>query len=428
MKVETKQVESYQIEMLVEVPRERWDSLLSATFNEYRKKVKMDGFRSGKIPAGLIKKMYGKVIEAESVDKALQQFYKEALNQENIEAISPGDITEYDYSGDNPFTFRVLVEVEPEIELQGLDNINTFIEDVQIEDEDIDTGISVLREERAIVSSSDEPVKPGDLLTVNIQEMDKTGVPVLTHSWKDIPLEAGKGQFGPDADEKLLGSRAGDSIASTIPANEEEGEKGEEKFYNFEIIEVKTKELPEVDDDFARSVDEKFQTLAQLQEGVMSHLQVRSGQRARARMFGRMVEHLVEHNRVDVPPSMIDMYLDRMMEGARRNGEKIDEKSFRENYRNSAIRNLKWYLLRKKLIKEFELAAAPEEMEAELERIAESGGYSIETVKSIYKEEKQQDRMRDDIEERKVLEFLEGKAKISTRKVPYREFMGTPGD
>lgn len=426
LKVKVEKVDNCKIEMTVEVPRERWEAVLSDTFNEFRKSIKMDGFRVGRVPAGLVKKLYGKVIEEEAVDKALKQFYREAVEMEKIEAITPADIWEYDYAEEKPFTFKAIIEVEPEIELKGLDNIITHIEDVQIDDEDIETGLEVLRDEQAVVKVSDEPIKRGDLITVNIQELDRSGVPLLTHNWKDIPIEVGKSQFGDEADERLLGKQTGDTINAKISSNEESAGDEEDISYSFEILEVKSKELPEIDDHFARSIDEKFESIDDLCKGIKNHMRARASQRARARMLGRIVEHMIEQNRIEVPPSMIEKYLERMLEGARKNGEKLEEENFKEKYRNSAIRNLKWHLLRKKLIAQFELAASLEDIEAELERISNAGGFSLETVKNIYAPEKQQNRLKDDIEERKVLDFLEQRAKISSREINYRKFMGAP--
>ena len=141
-------------------------------------------------------------------------------------------------------------------------------------------------------------------------------------------------------------------------------------------------------------------------------------------MFSRLVDYLIENNRVDVPPSMIDWYLDKMLEDAKQQGRNIDEVKFRENYLKSATRNMKWHLIRKHLIDINDLKATEEDFNKEVEEISNQGGGDPEILKTHFKQEKHRARLNDDIEERKVLDFLESKAKITPKKVAYKDFVG----
>jgi trigger factor len=429
LKVSVEQVSSYEVEMTVEVPFERWNIALDEAYKDYRNLVKIDGFRKGKVPLGIVKKMYGPAIMQDTADKLVRQFYREAVEQENIEAVAPGDIVDLDFGEGKPFKFKAKMEIEPDIEAQGIENMECYLEEVEVDEDDIDTGIQILREEHAIEQSKeDSPIEDGDIITVDIQEVDRTGIPVLTHNWKDIPLKVGKKQFGAEADEYLIGAKAGDKI--TVPFPEEgDPEKAEKGLaYQFEVKQVKSITLPEVDDEFAKSVSEEFENVGILRERILENMKTSSSQRAKSRMFGRMVEYLIENNRVDVPPTMLDLYLERMFEEAKKDGEELDEEHFKETYRNSAIRNLKWFLLRKRIIQDNGLTATDEIIDEEINRIASETEYSKEMLEKVYSNPKQRDRLKDDIEEKRVLEFLEGKAKISYRKTSYKDFMGKPGE
>lgn len=423
MEVEVKQINTCQLELSVEVPSERWVALLDEAYREYGRSVKIDGFRRGKIPMGILKKMFGPAIEGEAAEKAVREFYREALEKENIHAISPADIEDVDFGRDKSFTFKALVEVMPEFEIKGLEEMKTFLEEVEIENEDIEAGMQVLREEQAMITSHDRPIEQGCLVMADIQELDSTGIPVLTHNWKDVTLEIGKGVFGSEVDEQIIGIESGENIIIPILTGEKD-EKGEPKKvnYRFDIKEIQRKELPEVDDEFASSINKDYKTVDDLRGGILELMRERANNRARVKMFSRLVDYLIENNRIDVPPSMLEWYLNRMLEDARQKNQELNEEKFKNDYRSSAIRNMKWYLLRRKIIEQSALNANDDEIENEIKNMSDRGGGDLEVLQTHFKMEKNRNRLKDDIEEQKVLNFLESKAGITLRKIPYREF------
>lgn len=424
MKIQSNKINDYQFELEIEVPVERWIEVYNRTLNDARKSVKLDGFRKGKVPVGMVKKMFGSAIESDAADKAVQEFYREALDKENIHAIAPGDIKDLDYGDDKPFTFKAVVEIVPTVKVEGLDELKTYIDEIELTGEDVDAGIEVLREEHSIISSHDGPAERGCIVKADVQEVDSTGIAVLTHKWEDISIEIGKESFGTEVDEGLTGIAPGEEKVISVPSKEKD-ETGANKLihYKFSVKEIQCKELPEVNDEFASSLNEEFKNVEDLRGKVMEMMTERANNRAKVKMFSRLVDFLIEHNRLDVPPSMIDWYLDTMLEDARRSGKEVNEEKFRENYRNSAIRNMKWYLMRKSIIDDNNLEATEEEMKDEIEKIAKEGGGDIKILKTHFQNPKNRNRLKDDIEEKKVLDFLETKAKTTKKKISYKEFI-----
>lgn len=424
MKIKTNQINDYQFELEVEVPVERWMKVYNSTLNETRKSVKLDGFRKGKVPTSMIKKRFGPAIESDAADKAVQEFYREALDKEDIHAIAPGDIKDLDYGDDKPFTFKAVVEIMPSVEVEGLDKLKTYIDDIELTGDDVDAGIDVLREEHSIISSHSGPAEKGCIVKADVQEVDSAGIPVLTHNWEDISIEIGKESFGTEVDTELAGISAGEDKVIAVPTKEQD-EKGANKLihYKFSVKEIQRKELPEVNDEFAASLNEEFKNVADLRDKVTEMMTERANNRAKVKMFSRLVDFLIENNRLDVPPSMIDWYLDTMIEDAKRSGKEVDEEKFRDNYRNSAIRNMKWYLMRKAIIDENNLEATEDEMKEEITKIAEQGGGDIKILKTHFQNPKNRNRLKDDIEEKKVLDFLESKAQTTKKKISYKDFI-----
>ena len=424
MEIQINKVSDCQMELSVEVPPERWTEVVEDTFNEFRKSVKIDGFRRGKVPVGMVKKMYGPAIEAEAAEKAVEMFYKEALDKEDIHAIAPGEIKDVKLGKDEPFSFKAVVEVMPNLEITGFDNMSTFLEKIEIASDDIDAGMEVLREDYATVKPHDGAVEDGCIVIGDIQEIDSSGVPILTHNWKDISLEIGKSMFGPEADEMLLGKNTGETVLITAAAPATEKGEPVESRYNIEIKTINIKEKPELNDEFAKKLNDKFEGMGDLRDEMMKIMTDRANNRAKVKMFSRLVDHLIENNRVDVPPSMIEWYLDRMVADTKQQGREIDEKKFRENYHNSATRNMKWHLIRKHLIDVNELSSTEEDINKEIEEISSQGGGDIEILKTHFKQESHRARLKDDIEEKKVLDLLESKATITEQKVAYKDFIG----
>lgn len=425
MEIKVNKISSYQAEIFVEVPYDRWENILNDAYNKYRRSIKLDGFRPGKVPLSVIKKMFGSGIEAEAAQKAVDEFYREAIDKTDIEAVAPGDITEMDYGNNKPFTFKAVVDVMPVLTINGLDEMSTFLEEVEVVEDDIEVGLEVLREEAAVLLPHDAPIEESSVITVDVQEVDEAGIPLLTHSWKDITIQIGKNIFGAEADEQLLGCSAGDVITLTFDHDDPiVVRETEEAHYRISVKDVKKKELPEINDDFARSVSESFKTVDDLWRGVNIHIRQQANSRARYRMFFRLVDFLVENNRVEVPPSMLKHYLNRMLENARKKDKEIfDEDDFKNRYRYSAVRNLKWLIIRNNLVDQFELAAAESEIEEEIARAVQHIGGDKEAMEAHFHREENINKLKDDIEEHKIQQFLVSRANVSIRKIRYRDFV-----
>jgi len=423
LQVASNKISGSQIELSVEIPGEVWEKLLNEKYEYYRQNVRVDGFRRGKVSLGMVKKLYGGSIEAEALDEMVKEHYSEALEQAKIDPVAPGDVKDVDFGAGKPFTFKVIVEVMPELEIEGWDNLQTYLEEVTVEAGDVEAGMNMLREERAVISDWEDAIDHRSVVTTDVQETDRVGVPVLTHNWKDIAVEIGKNAFGPELDEQLLGRKAGEQVIVSFKTQADEKNEPKEVWYRFDIKEVKHKELPEMDDAFAQSIGENYQTIDDLRKGIEGVITQQSNSRSYVKMLNRLVQNLIENNRIDVPPSMLENYLEKLLENAKRDGEKINEDEFRKRYEPSAVRNLKWYILRKRLIEKNNLQAAQEEVDTVIEQAIGESGADVETMREYFKEEKNREKVIDDIEERKTLDFIRSQANISRRPVMYRDFL-----
>jgi len=340
LEVKTSKISGSQIEIAVEIPRKIWDDYLEDYYQKSRRNIKIDGFRPGKVPMGLVRKIYGPGIAMAAADDFVKENYTKALDNENIDPIVPGSITEVDYTEDRPFTFKAVVEVMPQLEITGLDQMRTFLDEVEIQDDDVETGINSLREEQAIAVPTEDPIGERCLVTADAQGVNRTGVPLISHNMKDITVEIGRNVFGPELDLQLTGKKAGDQVLVSFKAGSQESEL-QDVYYRFDIKDVKRKELPEIDEDFAKTVNPEFDSIEKLRLGIKDFLHRQANSRAKVQMVNRLVEYLLENNRIDVPPSMLKNYLEKLLENAKKENGSIDTEDFNKKYEPSAVRNLK---------------------------------------------------------------------------------------
>ena len=434
MEVRSEKTKSHEVEMTVEVPYERWAAIRDKEFKDYTKEVKIKGFRPGRVPMGMIKKRFGEVIIAQAAKKAMDEFYREALDKSEHKPLAPGEISDLDFGDDKPFTFKAVFQIMPEIKVEGYDKLITYIDEVEIGDDEIETGLENLREENAVMLPMEGAVDEHSVVTIDIQELDNTGIPILTHCLRDIVVELGKNDLGQEFDNAAVGKEIGDVFKISVDAGGdrnrlEDASSGQpiQKHFQITVKDIKRKELPELDDEFSRSVNEKFHILDDLRKGIKDHLVLQSASRAKSQMYTRITNILIENNRIDVPPVMLDDYLKRLLENTRKDNPNLNEEEFKENYRQSAIWNLKWFLLRKAIIKQENLEAVKSEIDAEIEKIIQSGGGTPEAWRKHFSVERNYNRVKDDIEERKTLAFIESKTRITTRKIGYREFVEKAG-
>jgi trigger factor len=194
---------------------------------------------------------------------------------------------------------------------------------------------------------------------------------------------------------------------------------------------VRRKELPPLDDELARTVNPRLETLDQLKADLKRYLEARAAHEARERMFRSVVEAVLREVDFPVPPRMLDDYLDRMVEDAakkrKRKPDTAEIERFKEESRASAVWNLRWYLVRKRLIAERGLEVTDYDLQTEIERLARADGTPVAEFKKRLNE-RQQDHLREDLLERKVLMTLEAEVQSMPRPMSLAEFEGrTPG-
>lgn len=368
---------------------------------ELRKEITVPGFRKGKVPTDVIRMRFGKMILEDILEDAINDTYKEIVAKEGIEIIAPPEIVEQKWDKSDGLEVVLDVQVEPKIELQNYKGFQLTKEIHKVTDEEIDATIEHLREDNAVVEDIDGEAGSGDYIKVDIQEVDAGGVPILGHKEEDKEIKLGSGAYGADFEEQLLGIKKGEA------RRVEQKEDGKPtKYYSVHVKDLTRHKLPELNDDFAKDLGD-YESLDDLRQKVQEYLVHEYENRSRENLINGLIDALIDENPFEVPPQMVENSLNGYIEDLKKQikGD-FDVENFSESQRPLVIRSIKWYLIQKQLIEQENLKLTDEEIDAYLEKLAEETNQSLRKIKAKYSLKERRKKLRNDLQEQKIIDFL----------------------
>lgn len=427
MKVEKEQTGSSRWVLTVEVAADDTQKEVETELTKLQKETQMPGFRRGKVPMSMVRKRFERTLQLDVLKDKIGEYYRQALKESDIgEPVAMPDIEIIQLEADKPLIFKATVDVEPAIELAPYENFTVVREKVEIGDDEVEKQIERLRERHAIIEDDPEPASEQSLLEVDLQELDAGYVPLIGHKRENVTIDLSRSSS--DFRESLLGIKAGESrnVSLLRPPISPEGEKKNE-YFQIAVKAVRKKELPAIDDEFARQIGKDIKDLKELKNAVRTELERQVEVMSYQRMSHLLAHQLVDNTHVDVPEKMLSEYLDRLVEDARKRTEgsedqTFDERLIRDQFRGKAIWNLRWYLTRKKLAQKEGLEVLEDDLQREYERIAAAAGKKPKQIQALYAEGNRRIQLEDDILERKILNLLTSKAKVIERKVSFDDF------
>ncbi|RMD97648.1 MAG: trigger factor [Calditrichaeota bacterium] len=419
--------ENWQRTVDVVVTQDELKPEIEKAYKKYQKKVKLDGFRAGKAPIPMIKRMYGPRIEAEVVDEILPKIVTEAWKKENLRIVSLPKVEQLDYQpgGDLKITFTV--DVEPEFELKKYENFQLEKQVYQVTDEDIEQALADLQEKNAIWETVEEGIEKDHYAMVDFQELDESGLPVIGHKFENefIHMKYENGELS-EIGRQLLGAKAGEKRVVEIvqQSNEADRQKTQRVKYEVTVKEIKKKILPEIDDEFARDVGE-YDNLEELKEALRKRVQESTQHKFDMALEHNLIDEINKNNPFDLPPSMVEQYLDSVIEQLKSaySNQPVDEQALWEQYRANAIWNIKWRLIRDKLAEMHHIEATEDEIRERVAEVAKSSGQDPDRLwNRVKNDEDRLRKYRHDVLEQKVVKFLLERQKIKEKKVTLKDF------
>ena len=411
MKVKLKEIDSYTQQVTVSVPWEDLESAFEAHIRRFSKKVRMPGFRKGKVPQKVVIQNFGPELEAEFAQDSIEIHYAEALQEHKITPVNRAKIEDLQFSEGSSLNFKATVEVEPAIKLPKYNRKMKVKKNVYVPDNtDVDAYIEEVRRQFAEVRTIEEGSSDGHLLLVDMQEMDSSGVPIIGKKVEDRYIKVGDGVFGGTNLSRLTGLKVGDT---TIVEAETTKEGGLTK-YELTIKNVQEEVFPEMNEEFIKKIDSEATDETSFRENVMKRIQERLDRDAEGQLNEAIIDYFLQSTDLEPPPSMVDHYIEHSIEQAKsNNGETFDEDKYRNEARPSVVRSIKWILIRKALIKGEQLWIPDEEVDEHIDKILESTEDEKGQIRRYYKKSSNKEKLRDDLLDRSLFQKLKEYAKIS---------------
>ncbi|MCD6599559.1 MAG: trigger factor [Dehalococcoidia bacterium] len=319
MKVNSEKIENCQIALNIEAEADEMEKTLDETYRRLRRKASISGFRKGKAPRAVLEQHIGKdTLLNEALEQLVPQLYKQAIE---LEKIKPVDVARIEFVQKEPLIFKAIVPLHPEVKLGEYHDVRVKLEPVKITAKDVKAAIENLRQERAVLLPVERPVQLADFVTINIKATveDKS---FLDH--KDLVYEVNDKSNFPLAGfaANLVGMKKGEEKSFNLEIPDDYSIKefcGKECHFEVVVTEIKEKQLPEVNDEFAQSCD--YADLAQLKKQVKAYLKAAADERSRRQLRQKAIEAVVELSHVDYPPIFEDREIDAFLrDEARRLG------------------------------------------------------------------------------------------------------------
>ncbi len=414
--------------------RAEYDALLA----EYSKKARIDGFRTGKVPVAVLERKFGEEMRVEAMGRILEKGVEEALKDETLVPLAySGPALEGDpaFELDKDFTYTVTYDVFPEVKPGDWKGIEIEIPQVSIAKADEDRELQEIRERNAIVVEKDSKAAAakGDIVTVDYRELAADGSTVPGSERADFVFEIGTGYNLFKFDDDVVGMKKGDekTLEKTYPADFENKDlAGSTRKIAVSIKQIKVKKLPDLDDELAQDVSEKFKTLEDLKADLRKNMERRMEARLRQLKEKAIVEALLARSEAELPKSMVDAELAMRWRNFVQQTTGGDEnqmarlltmtgrtpQSVIDEWRPSAEKAIRTRLVLEKLTEEGKYEASEEDQEREYAKMAEESSLSVDEVKAEYKKHDALEYLKDRIREDKLMEAILAEAKIKKGK------------
>ena len=426
MKVSTERLPQSQVLLQIEVEDDRLQRAMDSAYRRLAAKVKIPGFRPGKVPRNVLERHLGEdAIRQEAIDRLMPEVYKEALLQEEIE---PVDRAEYELVTEQPLVAKFTVPVKPRVDLGEYSDLRLAREAVVVEPERVQESLEALRHRYATLEPIARPIQWGDIVRADVHA-NVEDRPLVNEDDAEFQLAEGRTISLPGFSIALLGHQKGDEFEFDLSIGDDatdERLRGKQAHYRVRIKEVKEEVLPEPDDDFARQVGEGFPSLTALRTRVEDDLRQALEKEAEHQYHERALDALVSRAEVEFPPVLVEREAERLLReqsgagrgrqtGERAAREELDrylhqvgksEEELREELRPVAETRLRRSLVLSELAEAEHILVSDGDVEAEIDRLASGAASSADDVRRLFSSDAGKESIRRTLMTQKTLERL----------------------
>ena len=421
--ISCEKLEKSMVELQFSIDAETFKSAVNAAFKRESKKYAVPGFRKGKAPKAMIEKMYGAdLFQYDAVNDLFPENYEAAVKEAGIEVVGRPDPEVVSMSEADGAVLKVKVAVKPEVELGEYAGL-TVNKDVQTVDEaDVDAEVQRMQDRNGRLLTREGEAQNGDTVDIDFEGF-VDGVAFEGGKAEHYSLVLGSGSFIPGFEEQVVGHKAGDEFDVNVKFPEEyqaEELAGKDATFKIKLHEVQYKELPELDDDFAKDVSE-YDTLDELKDSIRKNIAANHEKQADQKVENGLIDQIVAGMKADIPDAMIDSRIEELVQdfGYRisQQGLKLEQylqymgmtmENFKEQFREQADKQVKMRLAMEAIVAKESIEATEEEFEAEIKQIADAYQMEADKVKSLVDAA----AVKKDLAVNKAIDFVKSKANI----------------
>lgn len=426
MSLQVEKLEGNMAKLTIEATAEELEQAIEKAYQKNKKKLSVPGFRKGKVPRKMIEQMYGKgVFYEDAANELIPSAYAKAVDECEEEIVSQPTIDVVQIEAGKPFIFTAEVALKPEVTLGKYKGVSVKKIDTTVTDEDVDNEINAERERNArTISVEDRAVEDGDMIVLDFEGF-VDGAAFEGGKGENYPLTIGSKTFIPGFEDQLIGAELNKEVEVNVTFPEDyqaEELKGKPALFKCTVKEIKQKELPELDDEFASEVSE-FDTLAEYKEDVKKKLTEKKEAEAKNEKEQKVIEAIIEDAKMDIPEAMIATQQRQMAndfaQRLQMQGLSIDQyfqftgltsEAFLEQMKPQAESRIKQRLVLEAVAAAEKMEATEEEYKEEIKKMAEAYQMEAEKIEEMIGEFEQK-AIKSDICVRKAVEFVVAQAK-----------------
>lgn len=426
MKASVEEISSIKKKISIEIPEDQIAKEVDSFYKDLGKKAKIKGFRPGKVPRNILERYFKDYVKTEVVQKLIQDTYPQALSEADLQPVSPPTIDPGEFEHGKPFQYSVVIEVKPDIKLEGYTGLKIEGKKEEVKDEEIGERLKAIQNLHANLKTISEtrPIQAGDYVIIDY-EASMDGKLLEGGKAIDFTVEVGSGQFIPAFEEKLIGLKPEEESEVVVSFPEDYGYQkwaGKTVSFHVKIKEVKEKILPSLDDEFAKDLGD-YSSFDEFKTKLRGDIEKEKELALERQFKDQMVDQLLAANPFEVPESLVeeqtkalvsDTKLRLAAQGMELKNLGLTEEKLQGDYKTMAEKQVRTFLILEKIAGQEGISVTDEEADERLREISERMHQKFDVVKRYYEKNGLLPEVKTGIIRDKTLNFLLGKANLNS--------------
>ena len=416
MKISVKNLSATEREMEFELAWNDIEKDYAKFAKKFAKDISLPGFRKGMVPMSMLEKKFGPQMDYDFINDKFSDYYVKALDEKELNPVSQPELLDLDFKKGSDLKLKVKFEVMPEWDMPNYqDGFPLEHQNYVIEEDDIKESIERLREQAAEVKTVDGEAKAGYHLVANVEELGHNGE--VINEAKDSKISLGKTPFDGDVEKELIGVKAGETRTIKLKSDHDHDHE-----FKLEVTAVEEHILPEVNDEFAQTVDPDSENLEALKTKIKEELESYWSRQSDSKLEEQIADYFIDELKdVELPKTVVEEQAKNIYEDMKKrypSDEEMDEEAIVKNYSDTAEKSLKWQLVKNKIVKDAEIKVEDADIDAKIDEMLKGVNEELrDSYKKYYESPQMKNQIHDDVINTKILDHIKSFAKIKTKKV-----------